>query len=64
MFANQYRPWLIPCCAVLFAVFSQSVAAKTLCVNPGGSYPCYSKIQLAVHNASANDVIQGCRWYL
>lgn len=58
MYAIRYRPWLIPCCAVLFAVFSQSVAAKTLCVNPGGSYPCYSKIQLAVNNASANDLIK------
>jgi len=58
MYAIRYRPWLIPCCAVLFAVFSQSVAAKTLCVNPAGSYPCYSKIQVAVNHASANDLIK------
>ena len=58
MYPIRYRPWLIAFCAVLFAVFSQSVAANTLCVNPGGSYPCYSKIQLAVNHASANDVIK------
>jgi parallel beta-helix repeat protein len=53
----QFRPWLIPCCSVLFGPFSHTVAAKTLCVNPAGSHGCYSTIQAAVNNASANDLI-------
>jgi parallel beta-helix repeat protein len=51
------RPWLIVCCPVLFATFSLTAAAKTLCVKPGGSHGCYSTIQAAVNAASANDVI-------
>lgn len=44
-------------CAVVFAAFSQTATAATLCVNPAGSGGCYSKIQSAVNSASANDVI-------
>ena len=53
----RFRPWLIICCAVLFAAFAQTAAAWTLCVNPTGSHGCYSKIQMAVNHASANEVI-------
>ena len=44
-------------CAVLFAAFSQTAAANTLCVTPRGSELCYAKIQLAVNAASNNDQI-------
>lgn len=44
-------------CAALIAVSSQSVAAKTLCVNPVGSNGCYKTISSAVAAASAWDVI-------
>ena len=57
MHPSGFRTWLIVCCAVLFAAFSDPAAAKTLCVNPAGSHGCYSKIQTAVSDASANDVI-------
>ena len=53
----RFHPWLIVCCAVLFAAFSQTAAAWTLCVNPTGSQGCYSKIQTAVNHASPNEVI-------
>ena len=53
----RFRPWLVVCCAVMFAAFSQTAAANTLCVNPGGSHGCYPKIQSAVSAASNNDVI-------
>jgi len=48
---------LLACC-VLFAAFSQTAAAWTLCVNPAGSNGCYSKIQDAANHASPNDVIE------
>lgn len=54
----RFRPWRVVCCAVLFAAFSHTAAANTLCVNPAGSHGCYSKIQTAVNQASANDVIE------
>jgi hypothetical protein len=41
----------------MFAAFSQSAAANTLCVKPGGSPHCYAKIQAAVTAASIHDVI-------
>lgn len=43
---------------ILFTVFSLPALAKTLCVNPSGSSGCYKKIQTAVNNASAYDVIR------
>jgi len=42
---------------ILAAGFSHNMAAKNLCVRPDGKDGCYSKIQTAVNNASANDVI-------
>jgi hypothetical protein len=57
MHPAQFRSHLGVCCAVLFVVFSQSATAKTLCVTPGGSNLCYSKIQSAVNAASNNDLI-------
>jgi parallel beta-helix repeat protein len=45
------------CSLTLLATMSQTSAAKTLCVAPGASKPCYSKIQLAVNAASNNDLI-------
>jgi pectin methylesterase-like acyl-CoA thioesterase len=48
----RFHPCLVVGCAVLFAAFSQNVAAKTLCVNPGGSHGCYATIQSAVNAAS------------
>lgn len=57
MHPARFRPGLTFCCVILFAAFSQTLAAKTLCVNPTGSNSCYSKIQLAVNAASNNDVI-------
>ena len=48
-------------CAILLGVSSVAAAARTLCVNPAGSGGCYSKIQTAVDNASANDVIYVAR---
>ena len=49
------RVTVIASCTVL--VLSCSAAAATLCVNPQGSHGCYSKIQMAVNNAHAHDVI-------
>lgn len=45
-------------CGAFLSMFSLPALAKTLCVNPSGSNGCSSKIQVAVNNASANDVIQ------
>ena len=53
----QFRLCLVVCCAALFAAYSQTAAAKTLCVNPAGSHGCYATIQSAVTAASSNDVI-------
>lgn len=57
MLGARIRPLSSACCAVLCAAFTQSVSAANLCVNPAGSGGCYSKIQIAVSHASANDVI-------
>ncbi len=57
MHPARFRPWLVVCCFVVFAAFSQTAAANTLCVNPTGSHGCFSTIQMAVNNASPNDVI-------
>jgi len=57
MYRARFHRWLIVCCATLFAAFSQTAAAKNLCVNPAGSHGCYSKIQTAVNHASKNEVI-------
>jgi hypothetical protein len=53
----QFRLCLVVCCAALFAAYSQTAAANTLCVNPSGSHGCYSQIQAAVNHAATNDVI-------
>ena len=53
----RFRPWLVVCCAVMFAAFSHTAAANTLCVKPGGSPLCFPNIQSAVNAASNNDVI-------
>jgi parallel beta-helix repeat protein len=53
----QFRANALFYCAVLFAAFPQPAAAKTRCVNPGGTGGCYGKIQLAVNAASAYDII-------
>jgi hypothetical protein len=57
MHPARFRPGFTLCCVILFAAFSQTLAAKTLCVNPTGSNSCYAKIQLAVNAASNNDLI-------
>jgi parallel beta-helix repeat protein len=44
--------------AVLATALSLPADASKLCVNPGGSGGCYSTIQSAVNNATANDVIK------
>lgn len=54
---GRFRPWLIPCCAVLFTAMCQTATAKTLCVNPSGALGCFATIQTAVIHASANDLI-------
>jgi parallel beta-helix repeat protein len=51
------RPCLVAGCVIVFSVFSQLAAAKTLCVDPAGTPPCYATIQSAVTAASKNDVI-------
>jgi hypothetical protein len=48
---------LVLLCALLAGAFCQSAAAKTLCVNPGGTHGCYSTITKAVTVASSGDVI-------
>jgi len=57
MHTDRFRPWLVVCCAVMLATFSHIAAANTLCVNSTGSHGCYSSIQMAVTNASPNDVV-------
>lgn len=57
MHTIQFRSCLAVCCAVLFMTFCQTAAAKTICVNPGGSQGCYSTIQSAVNAASSNDAV-------
>jgi parallel beta-helix repeat protein len=49
---------LIALCAALVAGMCQPAAAATLCVNPGGTKGCYSKIGAAVLAASPNDTIR------
>lgn len=39
-------------CGVLFAVFSQSASAETLCVNSAGSHGCFTTIAAAVAHAT------------
>ncbi len=51
-----FRLSLIAGCLLTFAA-GQAAQANTLCVNPSGSHGCYSSIQTAVNNASANDII-------
>jgi parallel beta-helix repeat protein len=58
MHSAPFRVWTISCLVLVFAVLAQTAAAKTLCVNPGGSHGCYSTIQAAVDHASENDVIR------
>jgi Right handed beta helix region len=58
MSPDRFRPALAICCTALFAAFSQSAAAATLCVNPSGSGGCYTKIMTAVGHASAGDTIK------
>lgn len=58
MHPAPFGRFLALCCAAVFAAFSQAAAGNTLCVNPTGSHPCYSKIQSAVNAASKNDVIK------
>jgi parallel beta-helix repeat protein len=55
---NSARSCAVVCCALMFAAFAQIAAARTLCVNPAGSSPCYARIQSAVNAASDYDVIQ------
>jgi hypothetical protein len=57
MHSAQFCSRLGICCTVLLVAFSQTATAKTLCVMPGASTACYSKIQSAVNAASPNDVI-------
>jgi hypothetical protein len=53
----RFGTYMLVCCAVLFVTLSQTAAANTLCVTPGGSKVCYAKIQSAVNAAAANDQI-------
>ena len=50
-------PYAVVSIAVLLTAFSQEVAAKTICVNPGGTGGCLTKIQSAVNAAATSDVI-------
>lgn len=54
---NRFSLWSGVCGAFVFIALSQNIVAATLCVNPGGTGGCYSKIQTAVNQASANDAI-------
>lgn len=56
MSATRLGPFLVTCCAVLFAISSQIAAAANLCVNPANS-ACYKTISLAVSHAAPYDVI-------
>ena len=57
MRTDRLRSYLIVSCSVLFALFSHSAQAKTLCVAPHGVAFCFSSIQSAVNAATANDTI-------
>ncbi|MGP8246100.1 MAG: right-handed parallel beta-helix repeat-containing protein [Bryobacteraceae bacterium] len=48
----------VVCCGLLTLGLAHSAAAKTLCVNPGGTSGCYATIGAAVSAAAANDQIQ------
>ncbi len=48
---------MLALCAVIVVALSQSATANVLCVNPAGSHGCFSKIQMAVNAAAANDII-------
>jgi parallel beta-helix repeat protein len=50
--------WQVFLCAALVAGVSSLSAAKTLCVNPGGTSGCYSTISAAVAAASPHDTIK------
>ena len=51
--------WKLLFVAVLLLAFgaNQRAAAKTLCVNPGGTKGCFSKINDAIAAAKAKDTI-------
>ena len=57
MFVGVFRKALLPCCAVLFAVSSQTAAAATLCVN-ASSASCYHTINDAISHANPFDTIK------
>ncbi len=57
MHPAMFRSCQLVICGLMFAALSQTAAANTLCVIPGGSKLCYAKIQLAVNAASNNDLI-------
>lgn len=57
MKSTHVSAWFLAC-AFLFTIATSIGYANTLCVNPWGSHGCYSKIQLAVNNASPGDVVQ------
>jgi parallel beta-helix repeat protein len=44
-------------CFVGLVAISCTATAKTICVKPGGTAPCFAKIQLAVNAAAPNDEI-------
>ena len=48
---------MLALCAIVVVALSQSATANVLCVNPGGSHGCFSKIQMAVNAAGTNDII-------
>ncbi len=56
MFVGVFRKALFPCCAVLFAVSSQTGAAANLCVN-ASSASCYHTIGAALGHAHPFDFI-------
>ena len=56
MKVGYFPKLLFPCCAVLFAVSSQSSSAATLCVNASNA-SCYSTINDALGHAHQLDVI-------
>ena len=57
MQSPRLRLLQIVICTLSLAALPQLASANTLCVNPGGTHFCYSKIQSAVNAASNNDVI-------
>jgi len=55
---NVCSPVLLTALSVaLSAALCRSAAAATLCVNPGGTNGCFTKIADAVNHASANDTV-------